>query len=58
MKLDDEEKQIIAEYEKGNIKARKPTKNELNEKRSRLINWYKVYRNGCWTDVLETGNLY
>ena len=41
MKLDDEEKQIIAEYEKGNIKARKPTKNELNEIKSVAANTLK-----------------
>ncbi|MBN1351095.1 hypothetical protein JXJ21_16865 [candidate division KSB1 bacterium] len=34
MKLDAEEKQIIAEYEKGNIETRKPAEDELAEIKS------------------------
>ena len=44
MKLDSEEIQILDEYEKGNIKTRKPTQNELDEIMSVAANTLKKER--------------
>jgi predicted DNA binding CopG/RHH family protein len=44
MKFDNEEQQILDEYEKGNIKTRKPTQAELDEIKSIAANTLKKDR--------------
>ena len=44
MKLNDEEKQIIEEYEKGNLKIRKPTQDEIKQIKSVADNTLKKDR--------------
>ena len=44
MKLDKEEREILQAYEKGKIKTRKPSKNELGEIKSIATNTFRKNR--------------